>query len=42
MRCGIDWECMGCRGLNQLSVTVKGYDEMWYEDDNSVSFEGFG
>lgn len=40
--CRIEWECIGCKTFNELSVTVKGYDEMWYEDDNRVSFEGFG
>ena len=35
--CSIEWECVGCTSINKISVAVKGYDELWYED----SFEGF-
>ena len=38
----IDWECLVCKANNEISATVKGYDELWYEDDNTASFEGFG
>lgn len=40
--CSIEWECVGCTAINKISVTVKGYDELWYDDGFGESFEGFG
>jgi hypothetical protein len=39
--CCISWNCNECGTPNNIEVTVRGHDELWYEDDNRVRFEGY-